>query len=202
MESPAQQLRFIKNDVFQMRVIIIIFFLNMLVSEQFYKEPSFDILKKSKNIEVRLYKENIIAKTSVPIEDEKIDISMFRTLASYIFGENERRQRIPMTAPVTTIKNEETYDMIFYMLNVENIDELPNPTNPNIEFEKLNLGKCVSISFSWLTNDFRVKYYKKQLKKYVEDNGYTAISPFMLNRYDSPWTLPWNRRNEILVKIK
>tara|TARA_B100000674_G_scaffold119638_1_gene90997 strand:- start:1398 stop:1985 length:588 start_codon:yes stop_codon:yes gene_type:complete len=195
-------LRFIKNDVFQMRVIIIIFFLNMLVSEQFYKEPSFDILKKSKNIEVRLYKENIIAKTSVPIEDEKIDNSMFRTLASYIFGENERRQRIPMTAPVTTIKNEETYDMIFYMLNVENIDELPNPTNPNIEFEKLNLGKCVSISFSWLTNDFRVKYYKKQLKKYVEDNGYTAISPFMLNRYDSPWTLPWNRRNEILVKIK
>ena len=202
MESLAQQLRFIKNDVFQMRVIIIIFFLNMLVSEQFYKEPSFDILKKSKNIEVRLYKENIIAKTSVPIEDEKIDNSMFRTLASYIFGENERRQRIPMTAPVTTIKNEETYDMIFYMLNVENIDELPNPTNPNIEFEKLNLGKCVSISFSWLTNDFRVKYYKKQLKKYVEDNGYTAISPFMLNRYDSPRTLPWNRRNEILVKIK
>ena len=202
MESPAQQLRFIKNNVFQMRVIIIIFFLNMLVSEQFYKEPSFDILKKSKNIEVRLYKENIIAKTSVPIEDEKIDNSMFRTLASYIFGENERRQRIPMTAPVTTIKNEETYDMIFYMLNVENINELPNPTNPNIEFEKLNLGKCVSISFSWLTNDFRVKYYKKQLKKYVEDNGYTAISPFMLNRYDSPWTLPWNRRNEILVKIK
>ena len=201
MESPAQQLRFIKNNVFQMRVIIIIF-LNMLVSEQFYKEPSFDILKKSKNIEVRLYKENIIAKTSVPIEDDKIDNSMFRTLASYIFGENERRQRIPMTAPVTTIKNEETYDMIFYMLNVENIDELPNPTNPNIEFEKLNLGKCVSISFSWLTNDFRVKYYKKQLKKYVEDNGYTAISPFMLNRYDSPWTLPWNRRNEILVKIK
>ena len=174
----------------------------MLVSEQFYKEPSFDILKKSKNIEVRIYKENIIAKTSVPIEDDKIDNSMFRTLASYIFGENEKGQRIPMTAPVTTIKNEETYDMIFYMLNVENIEDLPSPTNPNIEFEKLNLGKCVSISFSWLTNDFRVKYYKKQLKKYIKDNGYTAISPFMLNRYDNPWTLPWNRRNEVLVKIK
>tara|TARA_B100002051_G_scaffold81683_1_gene77988 strand:+ start:1692 stop:2279 length:588 start_codon:yes stop_codon:yes gene_type:complete len=195
-------LRFIKNNLFQMRVIILIYFLNMLVSEQFYKEPSFDILKKSKNIEVRIYKENIIAKTSVPLSDERIDNSMFRTLASYIFGENEKGQRIPMTAPVTTIKNEETYDMIFYMLNVENIEELPNPTNPNIEFEKLNLGKCASISFSWLTNDFRVKYYKKQLKKYIEDNGYTPISPFMLNRYDSPWTLPWNRRNEILVKIK
>ena len=202
MENPAQQLRFIKNDVFQMRVIIIIYFLNMLVSEQFYKEPSFDILKKSKNIEVRIYKENIIAKTSVPLSGERIDNSMFRTLASYIFGENEKGQRIPMTAPVTTIKNEETYDMIFYMLNVENIEDLPSPTNPNIEFEKLNLGKCVSISFSWLTNDFRVKYYKKQLKKYIKDNGYTAISPFMLNRYDNPWTLPWNRRNEVLVKIK
>ena len=202
MESLAQQLRFIKNDLFQMRVIIIIFFLNMLVSEQFYKEPSFDILKKTENIEVRIYKENIIAKTSVPLSDERIDNSMFRTLASYIFGENERGQRIPMTAPVTTIKNEETYDMIFYMLNAENIEDLPSPTNPNIEFEKLNLGKCASISFSWLTNDFRVKYYKKQLKKYIKDNGYTAISPFMLNRYDNPWTLPWNRRNEVLVKIK
>ena len=177
-------------------------FLTLGISEKTYKEPSFKLIKKSNNIEVRQYDENIIAKTSIPLSADQSDNNMFRVLASYIFGKNEKQQQIPMTAPVTTFKNSESYDMIFYMLNVNSIEDLPRPMNENIQFEKLNLGKCASISFSWFTNDFKIKQYQKQLKRFLKNNGYTQASPFMLNRYDSPWTLPWNRRNEILVKIK
>ena len=40
------------------------------------------------------------------------------------------------------------------------------------------------------------------LEKFIKENKYEQISPFMVNRYDPPWRLPFLRRNEILVQIK
>ena len=92
--------------------------------------------------------------------------------------------------------------MIFYMLDVDNIQELPNPSGQNISLEKFNLDKCAVIGFSWFASKNKINKYTEKLKKYVKDNGYAIDSPFMVNRYDPPWTLPFLRRNEILVKIK
>ncbi len=185
-----------------MKFTILLFFSTMLLSESKYKEPAFTLLKTIDNIEIRQYNEYIIAKTTVSLEKPKPDNDMFRTLASYIFGKNENDQSIPMTAPVTTFNGETSYDMLFYMLEADNIEDLPKPVGQNISFEKFNLDKCAVISFSWFTNDFKIEKYKRELKRFLQNNGYTQISPFMVNRYNSPWTLPWNRKNEVLVRIK
>ena len=185
-----------------MKIILIIFFFNMLIANEKYKEPSFSLIDKENNIELRQYDEYVIARTSIPVNQSEEDNNMFRVLASYIFGRNEKNQSIPMTAPVTTYKNNDTYDMIFYMLDVNNIQELPNPSGQNISLENFNLGKCAVISFSWFASKNKINKYTEKLKKYINDNGYTVDSPFMVNRYDPPWTLPFLRRNEILVKIK
>tara|TARA_Y100000814_G_scaffold149494_1_gene108715 strand:+ start:107 stop:664 length:558 start_codon:yes stop_codon:yes gene_type:complete len=185
-----------------MKIILIIFFFNMLIANEKYKEPSFSLIDKENNIELRQYDEYVIARTSIPVNQSEEDNNMFRVLASYIFGRNEKNQSIPMTAPVTTYENNDTYDMIFYMLDVNNIQELPNPSGQNISLENFNLGKCAVISFSWFASKNKINKYTEKLKKYINDNGYTVDSPFMVNRYDPPWTLPFLRRNEILVKIK
>ncbi len=185
-----------------MKFIILTFFLTMLISESKYKEPSFTLLETINNIEIRQYNECVVAKTTAPLEKSKPDNDMFKTLASYIFGGNENQQDIPMTAPVTTFKGDSSYDMLFYMLEVDDIEDLPKPLDQNIIFEKFNLEKCAVINFSWCTNNFKVRKYEKQLKQFLEDNNYIQASPFMLNRYNSPYELPWNRKNEILVKIK
>ncbi len=174
----------------------------MLIANEKYKEPSFSLIDKENNIELRQYDEYVIARTSIPVNQSEEDNNMFRVLASYIFGRNEKNQSIPMTAPVTTYENNDTYDMIFYMLDVNNIQELPNPSGQNISLENFNLGKCAVISFSWFASKNKINKYTEKLKKYINDNGYTVDSPFMVNRYDPPWTLPFLRRNEILVKIK
>ena len=173
----------------------------MLLSENIY-EPDYTLLKKNRNIEIRQYGEYIVAKTTVSLNNGiELENNMFRTLASYIFGNNEKEESIAMTAPVTTYTDEQSQHMIFYMLDAENANELPNPNGQSIEFEEFYLGKCVVISFSWFTTQGRIDYYTNQLKKYISDNQLKVKPTYMLNRYDPPWKLPFLRRNEILVQI-
>ena len=184
-------------------IYLIIFLLNsILFAEQKYKEPQFKLLERIDNIEIRQYDETIVAKISISIDQDKSDNNMFRTLASYIFGNNQENKNIPMTAPVTTFKNNDSYEMLFYMLDSNSIDDLPDPINNNISFEKFNLDKCAVISFSWFVYDKKILKYQRKLKNYLDKNSLVQDSPFMLNRYDPPWRLPFLRRNEILVKIK
>tara|TARA_B100001250_G_C19618030_1_gene708040 strand:- start:118 stop:690 length:573 start_codon:yes stop_codon:yes gene_type:complete len=182
--------------------ILAIILFTMLLSEDKYKEPSFTLLQSKGNIEIRQYKECIVARTSLIKNQRESDNNMFRVLASYIFGGNDNNESIPMTAPVTTFEDTNSYNMLFYMLESNEINDLPNPSGQNITFDKFDLGKCAVIKFSWYVNDKKINKYQKKLKKFIADSGYKIESPFMVNRYDSPWTLPFMRRNEVLVQIK
>ena len=138
-----------------MKLIIIIIFSSMLFSSDKYKEPNYTIISKNDNIEIRKYESYVVARTS--LESTKTEENnMFRILASYIFGDNKNNQSIPMTAPVTTYTNDNNYNMLFYMLEAENPDDLPLPNGQNIDFEIFALDKCVTLSFSWFTSNKRL----------------------------------------------
>jgi len=182
-----------------MKLILIIIFTSMIFSDK-VKEPTYRVIKKEGDIEIREYGSYIVAKTSIS-KDANNDNNMFRTLASYIFGGNKRNESIPMTAPVTTFSDDLNYNMLFYMLDVDEVNQLPEHNGQNIMFEKFDLGKCVAISFSWSTSESRIEYYSSKLSDFIEKNNLKTKSSFMINRYDPPWKLPFLRRNEIIVRL-
>ena len=188
-----------------MKYILFLFFVfiaAMLISKDIYKEPKFELLERYGNIEIREYSNYIVAKNTILKTDNDIESNMFRVLASYIFGNNENNESLAMTAPVTTFQENDKHHMVFYMLDAKKIDDLPKPINSQISFENFYLNKCAVISFSWFVNERTINKYQKKLKRFLNQKKYTPTSTFMINRYDSPWTLPFLRRNEILVKIK
>tara|TARA_B110000116_G_C16537401_1_gene447091 strand:- start:84 stop:605 length:522 start_codon:yes stop_codon:yes gene_type:complete len=172
----------------------------MILSSEKYKEPLFELLSTEGDFEIRNYSKCIIAKTSIDRINPD-DNNMFRTLASYIFGSNKDNVSIPMTAPVTTYQKNSSYSMIFYMLEANEVSQLPETNGQNIEFETFDLGKCVVLPFSWFTTKARVAAYSEKLINYIKDKGFKQLSPIMVNRYDPPWRLPFLRRNEVLVQI-
>ena len=181
-------------------IILLTMFAIMIPSEN-YKEPKYKLIKKDGNIEIREYGEYIVAKTTVNKNFDVSENNMFRTLASYIFGNNHQNKKIPMTAPVTTVTKSNSFDMIFYMLDANTPADMPDPNGQDIIFEDFYLGKCAVISFSWFTTDSKIKSYTQKLQNYLFDNNLQAKSSFMVNRYDPPWRLPFLRRNEILIQI-
>ena len=127
---------------------------------------------------------------------------MFRVLANYIFGGNESGTSIPMTAPVITTESSSSYSMIFFMLDAESPQDMPKPNSQNVTIDTISLGKAVAIKFGmWATED-RVEYYENILNSYVRENNIQVTSELMVAQYNSPWTVPPFRRNELIYKIK
>ena len=183
------------------KTLLLILFLSLAISNT-YKEPEYTLISKEKNIEIRRYSESIIAKTSLEGENRESNNKMFRVLANYIFGGNDKSQKIPMTSPVVTRENNESYDMIFFMLDVNTEEELPKPSSRNISIEKINLDTVVVIKFGWWTTKNNIKKHRDLIEQYIKNNNLEVISDMMVAQYNPPWTLPPFRRNELIFKIK
>ena len=166
-----------------------------------YKEPEFTLISKNDNIEIRQYDKYVIARTSISKNNSSFDNSMFSVLAGYIFGGNNKGQSIPMTTPVITKESNSSYDMIFFMLDSESPDDLPTPNSSKIILETYTMGKTISIRFGLWATEERILKYKSILDKYIKDKGILVKSNIMVAQYNSPWTMPPFRRNELIYQI-
>lgn len=65
------------------------------------ESPSYTVESRDGDVEIRKYKDYLLAQVDVKVDyDEAMGIG-FRTLAHYIFGGNRRRSDIPMATPVS-----------------------------------------------------------------------------------------------------
>ena len=62
--------------------------------------PAYKVLQRAGNKEIRYYAPYIVAKTTVKGDMQQTQGTAFRRLAGYIFGGNEKKLKMAMTAPV------------------------------------------------------------------------------------------------------
>lgn len=169
--------------------------------EEIY-EPQYYLINKSNNIEIRKYENILIANTSKKSPYNTATSSGFRTLASYIFGSNVQQIKMPMTAPVfTTMPGNESIDISFVMPCQYKKNDLPEPNSNDIEIKNLKLGTTAVIKFGMWATPERIIKMKSELDNYLDINNFEPRSKYLIAQYNSPWTLPPFRRNEILVSI-
>lgn len=185
-----------------------------------YESPPYETVLKEDDKEIRYYGPYIVAKTTVTGEYEEAQGSAFRILANYIFGDNIKKQKIamtgavvqapsntsqklPMTAPVVQSPTEGGWTMTFMMPSKYTIEDLPTPTDKRISFETIPAKYAAAIRFTWLEGERRNKKKAIKLQNWLADQkAYTPISLPMYAGYDPPWTLPFFRRNEMMIEIK
>jgi hypothetical protein len=108
---------------------------------------------------------------------------------------------IAMTAPVFMKERSNQQVMSFVMPADFTIENTPKPTNPNVWVSEAKDYKVVVIQFSGLLSDSNVETQTEILNSWIAKNGYTAISEPVNAAYNGPFTIPWFRRNEVLIEI-
>lgn len=181
------------------------------------EEARYKVVSQDGRFQVREYADAVVAETVVDADYEKAQSIAFRRLAGYIFGKNKSKEQIPMTAPVIQEKvseriamtapvlqekSEQGWRMTFVLPARYTIQSLPEPLDPAVMIRQLKGRKVAVIRYSGSLSETDMKVRTNELKNWLKQKSYEAISEPRLAGYDPPWTLTFLRRNEIQTDIK
>lgn len=185
-----------------------------------YEEPAHQAQKFENGIEIREYKPVIAAEAVTTGERKEAINAGFRLIADYIFGNNAPKAKIAMTAPVIQQAEEKGGEKIamtapviqqadgkswkvqFIMPSEYTMETLPKPNNSAVKLRKIEAKKMVVIRFSGSTGDEKIAEKTEELREYVKANKLHTVGEPVLAFYDPPWTLPFFRRNEVMLELK
>tara|TARA_B100000809_G_scaffold253482_1_gene289534 strand:- start:700 stop:1158 length:459 start_codon:yes stop_codon:yes gene_type:complete len=114
---------------------------------------SYVVNKKYEGFEIRSYEPALFSTVKLSTKDYKASSSKgFSILAGYIFGENDRKEMISMTSPVT-MSLEDSTTMMFMVPKKFEKASLPQPNRSEIEFREEPAKTVAVIKFSGWAND-------------------------------------------------
>ena len=160
-----------------------------------YEEANYEVVKENKNYEIRKYSDRLV------IETNSIQGNGFRKLFNYISGNNEQKEEIKMTVPVTQEIKNGNMTMQFYLPSKFNKDNAPKPSSSEIEILNIEGGYFAVIKYSGRSSDKNFLKNKEILEKELKKDNVIIISPPIRASYNSPFTLPMLKRNEVMYRI-
>ena len=183
------------------------------------EEPKYELIEKSENFELRQYHPMLIAEVLVDGNMDQASSKGFRLIADYIFGNNTTRTgssvKINMTAPVTIEPRSEKISMAvpvtlqkissqwrvnFVMPSQYTLDTIPIPNNKQVMLREIQGRQVATLRFSGIANETNTVKKTQELLKWIDKKNLIPTSTIELARYNPPWTLPFLRRNEIIVE--
>jgi hypothetical protein len=184
------------------------------------EEPKSTVLEKEPPFEIRAYAPMIVAEVEVGGDLDQASSQGFRLIAAYIFGQNQVSEKIAMTAPVTvvdqTIKsakiamtapvgiesNAGKWVVSFVMPTEYTMETIPKPINSQVQLRQIPAVKKAVISFSGFYNDQKVSEKTLELEQWMRSRSLQGSGAPNFARYNPPWTLPFMRRNEIMINLR
>ena len=158
------------------------------------------VKKEYDAFEIRDYEASLF--TSVQLSGNKYkDASRkgFSILAGYIFGGNEKNEKIAMTSPVA-VSLEDSVTMMFMVPKKFKKETLPQPNQSEIKFHEEPAKTVAAITFGGWANDKKIEKYKQKLISALDAEGIRYSNRFYFLGYNPPFEF-FNRKNEIIVEL-
>jgi hypothetical protein len=125
-------------------------------------------------------------------------------------------QKIAMTAPVSVepqgdsqnfqdsqsgMKDATAWRVQFTMPGSYTLASLPKPLNPAVTLREVPGKHYAVLVFSGFAGAEKAQQKTDELRAWLQARNLHALATPQLARYNPPWTLPFLRRNEILIEI-
>ena len=179
-------------------VISQLFFLN---SQRNIETYAYTIIDSYDTFEIRQYEASLFTSVEIPSNNYRETSSKgFSILAGYIFGGNDKEEKIAMTSPVAMSLKDST-TMLFLVPKKYTKDNLPTPNDSSIEFKNIPEKKVAAISFGGWANDSKIASFKKKLIDVLDSKGIQYTDNFYFLGYNAPMEV-FHRKNEIIVELE
>lgn len=179
------------------------------------EEPAFTLVQKDGAFELRNYAPVIVAETTLSGSAERARNAGFMPLADYIFAKDRKGEKIAMTAPVTQVPREQiamtapvsqrstgdSWTIGFTMPAGYTMETLPAPANPDVRLVPQAARQMAVIRFSGTAPASAMEKRRQELLDKVKALGLATVGEPVFAFYDPPWTLPFMRRNEVMIEV-
>jgi hypothetical protein len=180
------------------------------------EEPKYTVESKMSEFEIRLLSPVVVAETLVTASFEDSGNRAFRILADYIFGNNESRTKIEMTAPVSQVKSEKIAMTAPVTLSKAGLEHLvqftlpaqytltsaPRPKDSRVTIREMPARRIAVRTYSGSWSEERYNENLSELRKQLAKAGLETLGEPVFARYNSPLRLWFLRRNEIWLQLK
>ena len=183
-------------------------------------EPAYTVVQKTDVFEVRQYAPYFVAEVVVPGPASEAGSQGFSLLGGYIFGKNKGERKLEMTAPVTQtplpaqppIKLEMTAPVTqaatrggflvqFVMPKGYTLATLPEPLDARVKLREVPGSRMAVIRFSGSWSQSTYEENLQTLRQALAAAGLATTGEAVSSRYNSPFSLPFLRRNEIWLNL-
>ncbi|MFD1551774.1 heme-binding protein [Putridiphycobacter roseus] len=159
----------------------------------------YKVEKKYEKFEIRSYAASLFTSVKLTKEYKTSSSKGFSILAGYIFGGNDKKEKIAMTSPVA-ISLDDTMTMMFLVPKEYKKENLPAPNQTQIKFREEPAKRVAAITFGGWANDEKIKNYKMALKVALDNEGIKYSNRFYFLGYNPPFEMI-GRKNEIIVEL-
>jgi hypothetical protein len=189
-----------------------------LVMRRNIEEAAYTVIEQRSGYEIRRYAQQLIAETAMPSLSSADTGTAFRLVAGYIFGANEGRQKISMTAPVTMAPTPEQIapekiamtapvmmgagTMAFVLPSkYKSVSDLPKPNNPLVKLREVPERTVAALRFGFSAGSDRAAAKIAELNALLARDRLQSVGPSQLAGYDPPFAMPLTKRYEILIDV-
>jgi hypothetical protein len=200
-------------------LLLAVSFVMLPVVASALEEPEYTVIGSYDQFELRHYPPYLVAEIDVPGGFDDGGNGAFRILAGYIFGDNRSAEKMRMTAPVeaTPARSSEKMAMTapvtatdakdgmttfaFVMERKYTPETLPAPNDDRIRIREMPERMVAVRRYSGRWTQSRFQDNLGTLDQALADAGLKAVGAPVLARYNSPFSLPVFRRNEVMIEV-
>lgn len=177
----------------------------------------YEVLEEEGKFDIRQYADYWVARTEIEGEYKNGTDEGFRLLFKYISGNNtkqekiamtgpvlqkDKSEKIAMTGPVIQKKREGRWVMEFVLPAKYNLNKPPDPLDSKVTVVKVPGYRAAAIRYSGSLSEKKYNIKTQELLEFVQLKGLRTVGTSFSAGYDPPWTLPFLKRNEVLIFVE
>ncbi len=179
--------------------------------------PVYDVLATDGDVEIRSYNPLLLASITINGSFEEASKEAFVSLANYIFGKNKDKKHLKMTTPVLQESNSDILPMtspvlqeptdsgwtMSFVLPMEyNLATAPTPRDRRIHLFNQPARVVACLRYSGVNSQEKIKKHSVELMRWLgKHHLYDPIGTIQSAEYDGPSTIPFLRKNEVLIEV-
>lgn len=173
------------------------------LERSFNDEPDYEVESRIGDLEIRRYPARVEAQTVVAAEGFEAALEAgFSRLAEYIFGANDRSEKLGMTTPVFAKRVDELDHAVSFVMPIHRTSaSLPIPKDRAIALREIPGQRVGVLCFGGKRSAALIEQKTAELKRLVAKANLAAKGEAGYAGFDPPWTLPFLRRNEVWIEL-